>query len=78
VAEGCYRALSMIAPPSGLRLYPVMNWESLLARNNITVNNVLPIADTWGAEKKDIPPPTNALARFGSPEDDIAPVVLFL
>ncbi|MBY5569059.1 SDR family oxidoreductase [Rhizobium leguminosarum] len=46
--------------------------------DNITVNNVLPIADTWGAEKKDIPPPTNALARFGSPEDDIAPVVLFL
>ncbi|MBY5393499.1 SDR family oxidoreductase [Rhizobium leguminosarum] len=46
--------------------------------DNITVNNVLPIADTWGAAEKDIPPPTNALARFGSPEDDIAPVVLFL
>ena len=25
-----------------------------------------------------MPPPTNALARFGLPEDDIAPVVLFL
>ncbi|CAN7457197.1 SDR family oxidoreductase [Rhizobium rhizogenes] len=46
--------------------------------DNITVNNVLPIADTWGAAAKDIPAPTNALARFGSPEDDIAPVVLFL
>jgi NAD(P)-dependent dehydrogenase (short-subunit alcohol dehydrogenase family) len=46
--------------------------------DNITVNNVLPIADTWGAAEKDVPPPTNALARFGSPEDDIAPVVLFL
>ncbi|MBP2448107.1 SDR family NAD(P)-dependent oxidoreductase [Rhizobium leguminosarum] len=46
--------------------------------DNITVNNVLPIADTWGATAKDVPPPTNALARFGSPEDDIAPVVLFL
>ncbi len=46
--------------------------------DNITVNNVLPIADTWGAAAKDIPAPTNALARFGSPEGDIAPVVLFL
>ena len=25
-----------------------------------------------------MPPPTNALVRFGSPEEDIAPVVLFL
>ncbi|NTJ62038.1 SDR family oxidoreductase [Agrobacterium rhizogenes] len=46
--------------------------------DNITVNNILPIADTWGAAGKDVPPPTNALARFGSPEGDIAPVVLFL
>jgi len=47
--------------------------------DKITVNNVLPVADTWGAaESADTPPPTNALARFGSPEDDIAPVVLFL
>jgi NAD(P)-dependent dehydrogenase (short-subunit alcohol dehydrogenase family) len=44
--------------------------------DKITVNNVLPVAKTWSNE--DIPVPTNALARFGSPEDDIAPVVLFL
>ncbi|WP_017956829.1 SDR family NAD(P)-dependent oxidoreductase [Rhizobium leguminosarum] len=46
--------------------------------DNITVNNILPIADTWGAAEKEVPPPMSALARFGSPEDDIAPVVLFL
>lgn len=46
--------------------------------DKITVNNVLPVADTWGAAAKDLPAPTNALDRFGSPEDDIAPVVLFL
>ncbi|TCU11243.1 SDR family NAD(P)-dependent oxidoreductase [Rhizobium sullae] len=45
--------------------------------DKITVNNVLPLAETWG-EAADVPPPTNALARFGSPEKDIAPVVLFL
>ena len=45
--------------------------------DRITVNNVLPVADTWGAAA-DVPPPTNALARYGSPEEDIAPVVLFL
>lgn len=39
--------------------------------DKITVNNVLPVAKTWGTD--DIPVPTNALARFGSPEDDIAP-----
>jgi 3-oxoacyl-[acyl-carrier protein] reductase len=44
--------------------------------DRITVNNVLPIADTWGAA--DVPPPTNALLRHGSPEEDIAPVVAFL
>jgi 3-oxoacyl-[acyl-carrier protein] reductase len=44
--------------------------------DNITVNNVLPVAKTWS--KDDIPVPTNALARHGSPEEDIAPVVLFL
>lgn len=48
------------------------------APDNITVNNVLPIADTWGAAEKNAPPPPNALARFGSPEKDVAPVVLFL
>lgn len=45
--------------------------------DKITVNNVLPVAETWGADAK-VPPPTNALARYGSPEEDIAPVVLFL
>ncbi|WP_226797449.1 SDR family oxidoreductase [Cupriavidus necator] len=44
--------------------------------DRITVNNVMPIADTWGAA--DTPPPANAHARYGSPEDDIAPVVAFL
>lgn len=47
------------------------------ATDKVTVNNVLPLAETWGEEVK-VPPPTNALARFGSPEEDIAPVVLFL
>ena len=47
------------------------------AADKITVNNVLPLAQTWG-EEADVPAPTNALARFGSPEEDIAPVVLFL
>lgn len=45
--------------------------------DKITVNNVLPIAQTWGPEHN-VPAPTNALARFGSPAPDIAPVVLFL
>ncbi len=45
--------------------------------DKITVNNLLPVADTWGAGD-DTPPATNALARHGSPEEDIAPVVLFL
>jgi 3-oxoacyl-[acyl-carrier protein] reductase len=43
--------------------------------DKITVNNVLPVANTWGV---DVPPATNALARHGSAEEDIAPVVLFL
>ena len=46
--------------------------------DNITVNNLLPVADTWGAAASNTPAPNNALARFGSPEEDIAPVVLFL
>lgn len=46
--------------------------------DKITVNNVLPVADTWGAAESNAPAPNSALARFGSPEDDIAPVVLFL
>ncbi|NYF20058.1 NAD(P)-dependent dehydrogenase (short-subunit alcohol dehydrogenase family) [Xanthomonas sp. JAI131] len=45
--------------------------------DRITVNNVLPVAETWGPEHG-VPPPTNALGRFGQPEPDIAPVVLFL
>lgn len=44
--------------------------------DNITVNNVLPVADTWGAA--DVPPPNVPLGRYGSPEEDVAPVVLFL
>jgi NAD(P)-dependent dehydrogenase (short-subunit alcohol dehydrogenase family) len=47
------------------------------AADNITVNNVLPIAKTWGPDVN-APPPANPLGRFGSPEEDIAPVVLFL
>lgn len=43
--------------------------------DKITVNNVLPVANTWGG---DAPPATNALGRHGSAEDDVAPVVLFL
>lgn len=45
--------------------------------DQITVNNLLPVAETWGPEA-DIPPATNPLGRYGSPEDDVAPVVLFL
>ncbi len=45
--------------------------------DNITVNNLLPVADTWGAGV-DTPAPTNALGRYGSPEEDVAPVALFL
>ncbi|MCI2423393.1 SDR family oxidoreductase [Saccharopolyspora sp. K220] len=44
--------------------------------DKITVNNVLPVANTWGTD--DIPAPSNTLARHGSAEEDIAPVVLFL
>ncbi|MFT2215067.1 SDR family NAD(P)-dependent oxidoreductase [Rhizobium giardinii] len=47
-------------------------------QDKITVNNILPVADTWGAAAANVPAPANALARYGSPEDDIAPVVLFL
>jgi len=45
--------------------------------DNITVNNILPVAETWGADAN-IPPATNPLGRYGSPENDIAPVALFL
>lgn len=43
--------------------------------DKITVNNVLPIADTFGSDR---PPLPNVLDRNGSPEEDIAPVILFL
>jgi 3-oxoacyl-[acyl-carrier protein] reductase len=46
--------------------------------DKITINNVLPVADTWGAEANNTPAPNTPLGRFGSPEEDIAPVVLFL
>ncbi|MGW5276846.1 SDR family NAD(P)-dependent oxidoreductase [Streptomyces sp. NPDC004044] len=48
------------------------------AKDGITVNNLLPVADPWGAAGSDAPPPANALGRYGSPERDVAPVVLFL
>ena len=41
------------------------------------MNNVLPLAETWDPAAN-VPAPTNALARYGSPENDVAPVVLFL
>ncbi|MBB4725774.1 SDR family NAD(P)-dependent oxidoreductase [Xanthomonas euvesicatoria] len=45
--------------------------------DKITVNNILPVAETWGPEAN-VPAPTNPLGRYGSPDADIAPVVLFL
>jgi NAD(P)-dependent dehydrogenase (short-subunit alcohol dehydrogenase family) len=42
--------------------------------DKITVNNVLPVADTWGQD--DVPPAANALGRHGLTEADVAPVVL--
>jgi 3-oxoacyl-[acyl-carrier protein] reductase len=45
--------------------------------DKVTVNNILPVADTWGTAYTP-PPPTNALGRYGSPEEDVAPVALFL
>jgi NAD(P)-dependent dehydrogenase (short-subunit alcohol dehydrogenase family) len=47
--------------------------------DGITVNNVLPVADTFTeVPEAGIPAPDTPMARMGSPEDDIAPVVLFL
>ncbi|AQA00643.1 3-oxoacyl-ACP reductase [Sphingopyxis sp. QXT-31] len=43
--------------------------------DGITVNNVMPIADTFGSDR---PPLPNVFNRNGSPEQDIAPVILFL
>ncbi|TWB96210.1 NAD(P)-dependent dehydrogenase (short-subunit alcohol dehydrogenase family) [Bradyrhizobium macuxiense] len=45
--------------------------------DKITVNNILPLAETWDSAAN-VPAPTNALARYGAPENDVAPVVLFL
>ncbi len=45
--------------------------------DKITVNNILPVAETWGPDVE-VPSPTNPLGRYGSPEEDIAPVLLFL
>ncbi|XUY30072.1 SDR family NAD(P)-dependent oxidoreductase (plasmid) [Agrobacterium sp. rho-8.1] len=47
------------------------------AADKITVNNLLPLALTWG-EDAGVPEPTNPLGRYGDPEHDVAPVVLFL
>jgi len=47
------------------------------AVDKITVNNMLPVAKTWN-DDIELPPPTCPLGRYGSPEEDIAPVVLFL
>jgi hypothetical protein len=44
--------------------------------DKITVNNILPAAKTWDTDGISVP--DNALARHGSPEEDIAPVALFL
>lgn len=47
--------------------------------HGITVNNVLPVANTY-EEMTDagIPAPNTPLHRLGDPDEDIAPVVLFL
>lgn len=45
--------------------------------DNITINNVLPLAQTW-PDEANIPLPTNVAGRYGTPERDIAPVLLFL
>lgn len=62
MAKEAVRALTRVA---------AREWGS----DKITVNNVLPVANTYGG---DAPPVPNALMRHGSPEEDVAPVVLFL
>jgi NAD(P)-dependent dehydrogenase (short-subunit alcohol dehydrogenase family) len=49
-------------------------------KDGITVNNVLPIANTYEEipEMTGLPIPNTPLARLGSPEDDVAPTILFL
>ena len=43
--------------------------------DGITVNNIMPIADTFGSDR---PPLPNVFDRNGIPESDIAPAILFL
>lgn len=88
--EGRVINFASLAGISGLQPYGPYNMAKEAVRaltrtaarewgaDKITVNNVLPVADTWGAAASNTPAPNNALARFGSPEEDIAPVVLFL
>lgn len=45
--------------------------------DKITVNTVLPLAQTW-PDEANIPLPNNVAGRYGIPEKDIAPVLLFL
>lgn len=48
-------------------------------KDGITVNNVLPVANTYETiPEMGLPMPHTPLARLGSPEHDIAPAVLFL
>lgn len=81
---GSAAGISALLPyaPYGMAKEAVRALTRVAARewglDGITVNNMLPVADTWGAAETNAPPPPNALARFGSPEEDIAPVVLFL
>lgn len=63
MAKEAIRALTRVA---------AREWGS----DRITVNNVLPVANTYGADAATAP--NTPLARLGSPEEDIAPVVLFL
>lgn len=62
VAKEAVRALTRVA---------AREWGA----DGITVDNVMPIADTFGSDR---PPLPNVFDRNGSPEDDIAPVILFL
>nr|WP_299506872.1 SDR family NAD(P)-dependent oxidoreductase [uncultured Rhizobium sp.] len=88
--EGRIINFASLAGVAGLPPYAPYNMAKEAARaltrvaarewgvDKITVNNVLPVADTWGAKANNIPAPDTPLGRFGSPEEDIAPVVLFL
>lgn len=88
--EGRIINLASLAGVTGLPPYAPYNMAKEAVRaltrtaarewgaDKITINNVLPVADTWGAEANNTPAPNTPLGRFGSPEEDIAPVVLFL